>query len=94
MEADRIGLILASEACYDPHVAARVFARMKEDEKNYNNNNDNQGDNHRRKTSPREWMSKTQATILDYRYLTNGCQMLCIGSILVMVASVNRYVRK
>jgi predicted Zn-dependent protease len=57
MEADRIGLILASEACFDPHAAARVFARMKEDEENYNNNNDNQVDNHRRKTSPPEWMS-------------------------------------
>ena len=56
MEADRIGLILASEACYDPHAAVRVFARMKEDEENYNNNNKHQGDNHRRKTSPPEWM--------------------------------------
>ncbi len=31
MEADRIGIILASEACYDPHAAKRVFSRMKED---------------------------------------------------------------
>lgn len=30
-EADRIGIILAGEACYDPRAARRVFARMKED---------------------------------------------------------------
>ena len=29
MEADKIGLILSSEACYDPRAAKRVFARMK-----------------------------------------------------------------
>jgi len=31
VEADRIGIILASEACYDPRAAKRVFSRMKED---------------------------------------------------------------
>lgn len=31
MEADHIGIILASEACYDPKAAKRVFSRMKED---------------------------------------------------------------
>ncbi|KAL7476194.1 hypothetical protein ACHAW6_002072 [Cyclotella cf. meneghiniana] len=31
VEADRIGLILASEACYDPRAAKNVFARMKYD---------------------------------------------------------------
>eukprot|EP00578_Thalassiosira_sp_NH16_P007840 CAMPEP_0181122386 /NCGR_PEP_ID=MMETSP1071-20121207/25282_1 /TAXON_ID=35127 /ORGANISM="Thalassiosira sp., Strain NH16" /LENGTH=263 /DNA_ID=CAMNT_0023207345 /DNA_START=405 /DNA_END=1196 /DNA_ORIENTATION=- len=31
MEADRIGIILASEACYDPRAAKRVFSRMKQD---------------------------------------------------------------
>ena len=31
VEADRIGLILASEACYDPRAATRVFSRMKDD---------------------------------------------------------------
>lgn len=31
VEADKIGLILSSEACYDPHAAKRVFARMKHD---------------------------------------------------------------
>jgi predicted Zn-dependent protease len=31
VEADEIGLILSSEACYDPHAAKRVFARMKHD---------------------------------------------------------------
>ena len=37
MEADRIGIILASEACYDPRAAKRVFKRMKEDTENGNN---------------------------------------------------------
>ena len=31
MEADRIGIILASEACYDPRASKRVFSRMKND---------------------------------------------------------------
>ncbi|KAL9182715.1 hypothetical protein ACHAXT_003994, partial [Thalassiosira profunda] len=31
IEADTLGLILASEACYDPRAAKRVFSRMKED---------------------------------------------------------------
>ena len=31
VEADEIGIILSSEACYDPHAAKRVFARMKHD---------------------------------------------------------------
>ncbi|KAL7535317.1 hypothetical protein ACHAXR_006420, partial [Thalassiosira sp. AJA248-18] len=31
VEADRIGVILASEACYDPRAAKRVFSRMKDD---------------------------------------------------------------
>lgn len=30
-EADRIGVILASHACYDPRAAKRVFSRMKAD---------------------------------------------------------------
>ena len=37
MEADRIGIILSSEACYDPRAAKRVFSRMKEDTENGNN---------------------------------------------------------
>ncbi|KAL3822418.1 hypothetical protein ACHAXA_007425 [Cyclostephanos tholiformis] len=32
MEADRIGIMLSSEACYDPRAASRVFARMREDD--------------------------------------------------------------
>ena len=36
VEADRIGIILASEACYDPRAAKRVFSRMKEDAENGN----------------------------------------------------------
>jgi len=31
VEADRIGIVLASEACYDPRAARQVFSRMKED---------------------------------------------------------------
>lgn len=31
IEADEIGFILSSEACYDPHAAKKVFARMKHD---------------------------------------------------------------
>lgn len=31
IEADKIGIILASEACYDPRSAKIVFSRMKED---------------------------------------------------------------
>ena len=34
MEADRIGIILASEACYDPRASKRVFSRMKNDVEN------------------------------------------------------------
>jgi len=36
MEADRIGMILAGEACYDPRAAGRVFSRMREDEEREN----------------------------------------------------------
>ncbi|KAL3774280.1 hypothetical protein ACHAW5_005951 [Stephanodiscus triporus] len=32
MEADRIGMILAGEACYDPRAAGRVFSRMRDDD--------------------------------------------------------------
>ncbi len=31
VEADKIGLVLASEACYDPRSAKKVFSRMKDD---------------------------------------------------------------
>jgi len=31
VEADKIGLVLASEACYDPRSAKQVFSRMKDD---------------------------------------------------------------
>jgi predicted Zn-dependent protease len=31
VEADEIGFILSSQACYDPHSAKKVFARMKHD---------------------------------------------------------------
>ena len=34
MEADRIGIVLASEACYDPRASKRVFSRMKNDVEN------------------------------------------------------------
>lgn len=39
VEADRIGVILASEACYDPRAAKRVFSRMKEDAEDGTNGN-------------------------------------------------------
>ncbi|KAL7540226.1 hypothetical protein ACHAWF_006622 [Thalassiosira exigua] len=39
VEADRIGVILAGEACYDPRSAKRVFSRMKEDAANRNGGN-------------------------------------------------------
>ena len=35
-EADRIGIILASESCYDPRAAKKVFLRMKDDAENEN----------------------------------------------------------
>jgi predicted Zn-dependent protease len=47
MEADRIGIILASEACYDPNAAKRVFSRMKEDTEHGN----------RGQATPPEWLS-------------------------------------
>ena len=47
MEADRIGIILASEACYDPNAAKRVFSRMKDEMEH-----GNQG-----QVSPPEWLS-------------------------------------
>lgn len=36
VEADRIGIVLASEACYDPRAAKHVFGRMKDDAENGN----------------------------------------------------------
>lgn len=61
MEADRIGMILAGEACYDPHAAGRVFSRMREDEEHENGGKN--GDDDRRggggssRPPPPEWIS-------------------------------------
>ena len=59
MEADRIGMILAGEACYDPRAAGRVFSRMREDEGSENGGKN--GDDDRRgggsRPTPPEWIS-------------------------------------
>jgi predicted Zn-dependent protease len=51
MEADRIGMMLAGEACYDPRAAGRVFSRMWEDGENGGNGDDRRGG------PPPEWIS-------------------------------------
>jgi len=38
VEADRISVILPSEACYDPRASKIVFSRMKDDSGNNGNN--------------------------------------------------------
>lgn len=56
IEADRIGLVLSSEACYDPRAAKNVFSRMKDDN-SIGGNNGNRGSAAASTTTPPEFIS-------------------------------------
>ena len=84
MEADRIGVILASEACYDPRAAKRVFSRMKEDAEDGSNGS----------KAPPEFFSTHPGYDTRLTFFISGCRMRWNGLIKVVGIRVEQFEKR